>query len=599
LSRPDYLVRKSIGRGLEGNLAILETEIAKVVAMRVAILTGSGGWHIRDLQRAGSELGYSVDVVNFCSLQGHLSPFIFTVPNFANFDSLIIRTMPLGTLDQIIFRMNLLQGWASAGYHIVNSPPSLELCIDKFLSLLRLQQMGIPVPKTIACESTDDAMNAFASLGSDVVVKPVFGSEGRGLIRLTDTETAWRTFKAIEKMQSLIYLQEFIPHGGWDIRAFVLQGKILGAIRRNNPLDWRTNVAQGATAEPYELTHTESDLALRAAHAMGTHVAGVDLLPCGEKRLVVEVNGVPGWKALSQTLQIDVAKELLLSLRKPNPVSPPEYAYLACLWEATARKAGNVHPSASFANMGYTDFVRSAEATAPEMAKAPSRSLGENVLASIRATKRGVQPNTNLGIVLLLAPLAMVPEGVPLREGVEKVLASTTIHDSELVFEAIRLAIPGGLGKSDKQDVSDRPTLPLREIMGFATDRDNIARQYQNGFADVFEIGLPALLECFEKTRKLEPSIQYCQLKLLQALPDTLIARKLGIEEAQKASQFASEVLAQGFPESEQSQLLYREFDTYLRARGNQRNPGTTADLVTACLYVGLRTHRIDKSAVL
>ncbi len=567
--------------------------------MRVAILTGSNGWHIRDLQRAGAELGISTEVVNFCSLQGHLCPPLFTVPNFENFDSLIIRTMPLGSLDQIIFRMNLLHGWANKGYPIINSPSALELCIDKFLSLLRLQQMGLPVPKTIACEQTEQALQAMDRLGGDVVIKPVFGSEGRGLIRLTDRETAWRTFKAIEKTQSLIYVQEYIPHEGWDIRVFVLQGKVLGAIRRCNPSDWRTNVAQGATAEAYSLSEKETELALRACQALGTHVAGVDLLPRGENRYVVEVNGVPGWKALSHTLKIDVAQSLLSSLRHVPSASPVEPAYLACLWEVTARKAGNVHPSASFADLSYIDFVRSAEAIAPILSTAPSRTLGENILACIRATKRVCSSNTNLGIVLLLAPLGMVPNGIPLREGVTRILEQTTIQDSELAYEAIRLATPGGMGKSEQQDLGTRPTLPFREIMSLAASWDNLARQYQNGFAEIFEIGVPALLECYEKNGSLEKAIQYCQLQLMANLPDSLIARKLGKQEALQASAMAREMIQMGFPNHTQAVNRYQQWDAYLREKGNQRNPGSTADLITACLYVALRSYRIDKSAVL
>src|SRR5262249_42110777 len=155
----------------------------------------------------------------------------------------------------------------------------------------------------------------------------------------------------------------------------------------------------------------------------------------------------------------------------------------------TARKAGNVHRSADFPDVTYADFIASAAAAAPEFGFATDRPLGETVLASIRATRDVVRTNTNLGIVLLLAPLAKVAEGVDLRKGVRKVLEETTVGDAVRVYEAIRFAAPGGLGEAKEQDVRLVPTAPLREVMTLAADRDLIARQYGNGFADVFDLG--------------------------------------------------------------------------------------------------------------
>jgi triphosphoribosyl-dephospho-CoA synthase len=155
------------------------------------------------------------------------------------------------------------------------------------------------------------------------------------------------------------------------------------------------------------------------------------------------------------------------------------------------------------------------------------------------------------------------------------------------------------MGKSEQQDLGTRPTLPFREIMSLAASWDNLARQYQNGFAEIFEIGVPALLECYEKNGSLEKAIQYCQLQLMANLPDSLIARKLGKQEALQASAMAREMIQMGFPNNTQAVNRYQQWDAYLREKGNQRNPGSTADLITACLYVALRSYRIDKSAVL
>jgi triphosphoribosyl-dephospho-CoA synthase len=193
-----------------------------------------------------------------------------------------------------------------------------------------------------------------------------------------------------------------------------------------------------------------------------------------------------------------------------------------------------------------------------------------------------VRTNTNLGIILLLAPLAAVPAGESLRDGVSRRLAALTVADAERVYEAIRLASPGGLGRVNDQDVTATPTQTLREVMALAADRDLIARQYANGFADVWNDGVPAMVEGLGQTRSLEGAILFAQLTLLAKHPDTLIARKAGIAEAREASRRAAAVLAAGWD-------TFAEFDAWLPAEGRQRNPGTTADLLTACLFILLR----------
>ncbi len=160
-------------------------------------------------------------------------------------------------------------------------------------------------------------MTAFANLGGDVVLKPLFGSEGRGMVRITDEETAWRTFRVLEQTGQVIYLQQFVKHPGWDLRAFVIGGKVIAAMRRTAGDDWRTNVAQGGTAERVTLSDSEVSLALRAAEVVGCPLAGVDLLPGpGGELFVIEVNAVPGWKALASACGVDVAKEVVRFLAR-------------------------------------------------------------------------------------------------------------------------------------------------------------------------------------------------------------------------------------------------------------------------------------------
>ncbi len=264
-------------------------------------------------------------------------------------------------------------------------------------------------------------------------------------------------------------------------------------------------------------------------------------------------------------------------------------AQVACIWEATARKSGNVHRFCDFNDCGYVDFLLSAAAVAPALEKADGRSVGVTVLEAVRATRQVVATNTNLGILLLLAPLAAVPRGQDLRAGLLSVLGSLTLEDSHAVYEAIRLAGPGGLAKVREQDVSQAPTLPLGQIMALAAERDLIARQYVDGFQEVLDDGVPALLKGFEKTPEIEAATIHCHLHLLAGYPDSLIARKRGQGEAEEASRRAADVLATGWPHRPEGEVALAEFDAWLRAVGHARNPGTTADLVTACLFVALR----------
>jgi len=266
---------------------------------------------------------------------------------------------------------------------------------------------------------------------------------------------------------------------------------------------------------------------------------------------------------------------------------------LACVWEVTARKAGNVHRDRDFANLYFTDFLASAAAIAPVFERAIHQSVGETILAAIQATRAWVTTNTNLGIVLLLAPLAAVPLGQPLKQGVPTVLSYLDTEDSRKVFAAIRLANPGGLGKVSQQDLADEPSLPLGQVMALAAERDFIARQYGNDFKDVFELGLPALLEAIERFGNLEEAIVFTQLTFLAHFPDSLIRRKRGPEEAEQARHLSIEVLKAGWPRTSAGKDAFTVLDEWLTALGNVRNPGTSADMVTACLFAALREKKM------
>jgi triphosphoribosyl-dephospho-CoA synthase len=260
---------------------------------------------------------------------------------------------------------------------------------------------------------------------------------------------------------------------------------------------------------------------------------------------------------------------------------------IACIWEATARKPGNVHRYRDFDDSAYPDFLLSAAAIAPAMTTACQRRVGATILEAVRATRRVTGTNTNLGIVLLLAPLAAVPPEQELRGGIKRILADLDIEDARQVYEAIRLASPGGLGRVAEQDVSAEPTQSLRQVMALAADRDLVARQYAKGFAEVFDDGVPALLAGLQRTGSIEGAIVSAHLHLMAHHPDTLIARKRGPAEAEEAARRARAVLDNGWAE-------LKSFDTWLREEGHARNPGATADLLTACLFVLLRENTIS-----
>ncbi|HTK77641.1 MAG TPA: RimK family alpha-L-glutamate ligase [Gemmataceae bacterium] len=277
--------------------------------MRIALLAGGDGWHVRDLARAAGELGHTTDVLDFRTLRSGVG---IQFDSFAGFDAILVRTMPAGSLEQIVFRMDVLHRAQARGIRVLNPPAALEACVDKYLATAKLAAAGLPVPPTVACQDAESALAAFRDLGGDVVVKPLFGAEGRGLMRVSDPELAWRTFRTLERSQAVLYVQQFVRHPGWDLRVFVLGGGVLAAMRRYARDGWRTNVALGGRAESVTVNADEGRLALASAKAVGAEVAGVDLLsgPDGEW-YVLEVNAVPGWRALAPTCNVDVAAAVI------------------------------------------------------------------------------------------------------------------------------------------------------------------------------------------------------------------------------------------------------------------------------------------------
>lgn len=292
----------------------------------VALVSGHG-WHVQDLTRASLRVGCRFDPVPFPGLAVRLGTGPPRIDagglDLQSVDGILVRMMPPGSLEQVVYRMDALQRLDVIGLPILNPPRAIEAAVDKFLSLAKLDAERLPVPETWTGESSREAMIAFESLGGDIVLKPLFGAEGRGLVRLSSPDLALRAFRAMERIGAVLYVQRFIPNDGHDVRAFVLGERVLGAIRRTAAAgQWRSNVSLGASAEAIRLDPEIESLALRAASAVGARMAGVDLLPEARtgRMVVLEVNAVPGWKALSRATGIDVAAAILDELASGGAV---------------------------------------------------------------------------------------------------------------------------------------------------------------------------------------------------------------------------------------------------------------------------------------
>lgn len=278
-----------------------------------------------------------------------------------------------------------------------------------------------------------------------------------------------------------------------------------------------------------------------------------------------------------------------------NPLTAGQCATLACLWEVAAPKPGNVHRGADFDNLTLEDFLISAVAIGPAMDKAVERGVGTTVLDAITSTQAAVRTNTNLGLVLLLAPLAAVPESTELRCGVAKVLDELDTHDSASVYSAIRLANSGSIGSVEEMDITETPPDDLMQAMSIAANRDFIAHLYVNRFAELFEIVVPWFLETEAKGVGIREAIVHTHVRLMATYPDSLISRKCGSAVARQAATFAQMVLDAG----QIGEVAYHEamadLDFWLRSDHHKRNPGTTADVIGAMLYVLIREGKLPE----
>src|SRR3954452_11624982 len=282
--------------------------------MRVAVVGSTGGWHAERIARALGARGHTCAFAPVTRMVGRIDGGIAVRGGdvtLEDCDVVIVRGIPRGPLEQIVFRVAALPARVAAGVRVVNDPFAIERAIDKFLASALVAAASVPTPRTVACERAEDALAAFDDLGGGVIVKPLFGSMGFGMARVEDRDVAQRVFRALEIERAVYYLQETLPHDGVDIRAMVVGDRVVAAIERVGT-GWRANLARGAVARPVTLSAERATLAVRAAAVLGCDYAGVDLL--GD--FVLEVNGIPGWHGVEEATGVDVAVALVEHLER-------------------------------------------------------------------------------------------------------------------------------------------------------------------------------------------------------------------------------------------------------------------------------------------
>jgi len=283
--------------------------------LHVGVLGASGSWHARRLIDALADRGHEVLAIPATRLQSevdeHGAARVRGPDGTAldTLDLLIVRGLPRGSLEQVIFRMDALHVLAEQGVRCVNTPRAIERTVDKSWAGAVLALAGLPTPPTIVCERSDGAMQGFDELGGDVVVKPLFGAMGNGIVRVEDRDVAHRVFRALELKRTVYYVQRTVaPAGRRNLRVLVVAGEVAGAMERVTD-SWRANVARGARPRTVTLSEDERSLAVAAAAAVDADVAGVDLLAAPDGEVVVlEVNGIPGWQALQSVCEHDLTQ---------------------------------------------------------------------------------------------------------------------------------------------------------------------------------------------------------------------------------------------------------------------------------------------------
>jgi RimK family alpha-L-glutamate ligase len=283
--------------------------------VKIGILGNDGKeWHIQrllgELRRRGAEAYVfpATRLVSRIAAEPKVSVKGYPIEDY---DAVIVRRMPGGTAERVFYRMDAVHMLEEYGVYVINPALSIEKSVNKYYTSALLEKAGITSPRTVVTESFTGAMKAFEELGGDVVVKPLFGSLGAGITRLTDGDIAYRVFRALESTQSVFYVQKYIPHGNEDIRVFVIGDEVVASMKRVGA-GWKTNISSGAAPEPYEATDEEVETSLKAAETLGLEYTGVDLMRSDDDTLyTLEVNSTPGWEGLQKVTTVDIAERLV------------------------------------------------------------------------------------------------------------------------------------------------------------------------------------------------------------------------------------------------------------------------------------------------
>ena len=283
--------------------------------MKIGVITrNADGWCSTQLREAMTKLGITPLCFNFRQFIARVGikpeASINETNVFSELSALIIRPIGRGSLEEIIFRMDLLHRLQRLGMVVINPPLSIERSVDKFQTLALLEEHGLPVPRTIVTEGPDEALRAFNELGGDVVVKPLFGSRGIGSTRISDSDVATRIFRAVAFYHGVLYLQEFVPHGFSDVRLFVVGNRVIAAMHRVAQ-NWKTNVSLGARPVAFKPSEELEALAIKTAQIVGCKVAGVDILESEKGPLIIELNSQPGWRGLQSVASDSIAEEIV------------------------------------------------------------------------------------------------------------------------------------------------------------------------------------------------------------------------------------------------------------------------------------------------
>jgi len=292
--------------------------------LKIGVAISSTGqrlrWHELQLKRALDKKGISTvffpikdTMVNYSRSTSRL---LYNNSNLIDeLNGVLVRGPGIGILEQIYFRMNAIRLFEHSNIYVVNSAASIERASDKLFTSMTLEGIHISVPPTMVAQKIDDAMTFFRNY-KDIIIKPLFGSRGKGITRITDEEAAYLIFETLEQFSFTFYLQKFIPHGNRDIRALVIGDQVIAAMYRvaeNN--GWKTNVSLGSTPEQCELNEKLKKICVRAAQIVGCEIAGIDvMIPENEDAVdyyLLEVNACPAWEGLQKTTDLNIAESIV------------------------------------------------------------------------------------------------------------------------------------------------------------------------------------------------------------------------------------------------------------------------------------------------